>query len=135
MFGIGFGEMLVIGVVLLLAVGPKQLPQLMKTVGKGMRDVRRAAEDLRRSTGIDELLRDEDLRNPLRKDPPRFKMGATDLERESPREGLDSREAAAQAELTARAAQQAAAKNAADQAHATVELPPSEKQRTGAVDG
>ena len=61
MFGIGFGEMLIIAVILLIAVGPKQLPSLMKTVGKGMRDVRRAADDLRRSTGIDELLRDEEL--------------------------------------------------------------------------
>jgi sec-independent protein translocase protein TatB len=93
MFGIGFGEMLIIGVVLLLAVGPRQLPALMKTVGKGIRDVRRAAEDLRRSTGIDELLRDEDLRNPLRdrepEKPAAYRLGATDFERELPREGID----------------------------------------------
>jgi len=88
MFGIGFGEMLIIAVILLIAVGPKQLPSLMKTVGKGMRDVRRAADDLRRSTGIDELMRDEDLRNPLRETPHK-PLSAADLERESPREGVD----------------------------------------------
>ena len=94
MFGIGFGEMLIIAVVLLIAVGPKQLPALMKTVGKGIRDVRRAAEDLRRSTGIDELLRDEDLRNPLRdrtpEKPAPYRLGAADFERELPRDGLDA---------------------------------------------
>jgi sec-independent protein translocase protein TatB len=101
MFGIGFGEMLIIAVILLIAVGPKQLPSLMKTVGKGMRDVRRAADDLRRSTGIDELLRDEDLRNPLKADPPRRALTAGELERESPREGVDVEEARALAEAGA----------------------------------
>ena len=97
MFGIGFGEMLIIAVILLIAVGPKQLPSLMKTVGKGMRDVRKAADDLRRSTGIDELLRDEELRNPLREPPPR-PLSASDLERESPREGVDTEHARVLAE-------------------------------------
>jgi sec-independent protein translocase protein TatB len=107
MFGIGFGEMLIIAVVLLIAVGPKQLPGLMKTVGKGMRDVRRAADDLRRSTGIDELLRDEELRNPLREPPPR-PLSASDLERESPREGVDTEHARVQAEHSQRVGQHAA---------------------------
>ena len=112
MFGIGFGEMLIIGVVLLLAVGPRQLPALMKTVGKGLRDVRRAAEDLRRSTGIDELLRDEDLRNPLRDRPAippesaaPYKLSVADKERELPREGIDAAYARVQAEADARVAQ------------------------------
>lgn len=108
MFGIGFGEMLIIGVVLLLAVGPRQLPALMKTVGKGIRDVRRAAEDLRRSTGIDELLRDEDLRNPLRDRTPErvepYRLTAADLEREQPREGVDASHDRFQQEADARVA-------------------------------
>jgi Tat protein translocase TatB subunit len=111
MFGIGFGEMLIIGVVLLIAVGPRQLPALMKTVGKGLRDVRRAADDLRRSTGIDELMRDEDLRNPMRdrpaqvpQAPPAYELTAADRERELPREGLDAVHARVQAEAEARVA-------------------------------
>jgi sec-independent protein translocase protein TatB len=108
MFGIGFGEMLIIAVVLLIAVGPKQLPSLMKTVGKGMRDVRRAADDLRRSTGIDELMRDEELRNPLREPPPR-PLSAAELERESPREGVDGEHARVLAERKLRVEHEAAA--------------------------
>ena len=105
MFGIGFGEMLIIGVVLLIAVGPRQLPQLMKTVGKGIRDLRRAADDLRRSTGIDELMRDEDLRNPLRDiDKPPYVLSPADRERENPREGVDAAHASVSAEAAARVA-------------------------------
>ena len=66
MFGIGFGEFAVLAIVLLIAVGPTRLPTLMKTVGKGLREFRRATRDLRESTGIDEMLRDEDYRDPLR---------------------------------------------------------------------
>jgi sec-independent protein translocase protein TatB len=103
MFGIGFTEMLIIGVVLLLAVGPRQLPALMKTVGKGLRDIRRAADDLRRSTGIDELMRDEDLRNPLRDiDKPPYRLTVADRERENPREGVDVAHARVAAEADAR---------------------------------
>lgn len=103
MFGIGFGEMLIIGVVLLIAVGPRQLPALMKTVGKTLREVRRAAEDLRRSTGIDELLQDEDLRNPLRDiNKPPYELTAADHERECPREGVDLVQARIAAEQGAR---------------------------------
>jgi sec-independent protein translocase protein TatB len=100
MFGIGFGEMLIIAVVLLIAVGPKQLPMLMKTVGKGMREVRRASNELRKSTGIDELLRDEEIRNPLKPStpPPRYALRPSDRERENPREGIDTAHARTQDE-------------------------------------
>jgi len=106
MFGIGFGEMLIIAVILLIAVGPRQLPELMKTVGKGMREVKRASNELRRSTGIDELLRDDDLRNALKPEtkPQRHALRPSDRERESPSEGVDTAHARAQAEASARVA-------------------------------
>ena len=105
MFGIGFGEMLIIGVILLLAVGPKELPKLMKTVGKGMREVRKASNDLRKSTGIDELLNDDELRNPLKDQKPiRRSLVAADLEREIPPHGVDVSHAQHRAESLARVA-------------------------------
>lgn len=103
MFGIGFGEMMIIGVVLLIAVGPRQLPALMKTLGKTLREVRRAAEDLRRSTGIDDLMADEDLRNPLRdREKAAYRLTPQDREREQPREGVDIAHARSVAEAQAR---------------------------------
>jgi Tat protein translocase TatB subunit len=104
MFGIGFGEMVVIAVVLLLVVGPKDLPNLLKTVGKGIRDVKRASSELRKSVGIDELMNDEDLRNPMRErpKPPGYKLTAADLEREQPLESVDVAHARVRAEERAR---------------------------------
>src|SRR5688500_9655983 len=62
MFGIGFGEMLVIGILILIAVGPDKLPTMVKTVAKTYRQFRRAATDIRASTGLDDFLRDEELK-------------------------------------------------------------------------
>lgn len=62
MLGIGFWEMLVIAVLILIAVGPDRLPSMVKTVAKFYRQFRRTADDLRASTGIDDLLRDEELK-------------------------------------------------------------------------
>jgi Tat protein translocase TatB subunit len=56
MFGIGFGELLIIIVVLIIAVGPQQLPSLMRTIGKAIRSMRQASQDLRDSIGLDEFV-------------------------------------------------------------------------------
>jgi sec-independent protein translocase protein TatB len=62
MLGIGFWEMLVICGLILVAVGPDRLPGMVKSVAKFYRQFRRTAEELRASTGIDDLLRDEELK-------------------------------------------------------------------------
>lgn len=49
MFNIGPTEVLVILAIALLVVGPKRLPELGKTVGKSMREFRRAQEELKSS--------------------------------------------------------------------------------------
>ena len=47
MFGIGLPELLMILVVALLVIGPKKLPDLAKTLGKGLAEFRKATEDLK----------------------------------------------------------------------------------------
>jgi sec-independent protein translocase protein TatB len=59
MFNIGFGELAIICIVLIIAVGPERLPSMMKTLGKTLRTLRQASRDIRASTGIDELLRED----------------------------------------------------------------------------
>ena len=46
MFGIGTPEAILIGVVALIVVGPKKLPELARTLGKGLSEFRRTASDV-----------------------------------------------------------------------------------------
>ncbi len=46
MFDVGGGELILILLVVLLLFGPKSLPDLARSVGKGLRHVRKAQEDL-----------------------------------------------------------------------------------------
>lgn len=42
MFDIGFGEMLIIAAIALIAIGPKQLPEVARTLGRLMNEFKRA---------------------------------------------------------------------------------------------
>jgi sec-independent protein translocase protein TatB len=60
-FGLGFGEMVLILIVGIIVVGPRQLPTLMRTAGKWVSKLRRMSTDLRSQSGIDDLIRQEGL--------------------------------------------------------------------------
>jgi Tat protein translocase TatB subunit len=47
-FGIGMTELLVILVIGLLVLGPKRLPELARSLGRGLAEFRRASSDMRR---------------------------------------------------------------------------------------
>ncbi|MBM4263165.1 MAG: twin-arginine translocase TatA/TatE family subunit [Deltaproteobacteria bacterium] len=47
MFGIGGPELLLILAVALIVLGPKKLPELAKTLGKGLAEFRRATDELK----------------------------------------------------------------------------------------
>lgn len=55
MFGIGPLELVLILVVALLVLGPKRMPELARTLGKGLGEFRRASHDLRQSLALDEI--------------------------------------------------------------------------------
>jgi TatA/E family protein of Tat protein translocase len=60
MFGIGMPELILIMGLALIVLGPKKLPELAKTLGKGLAEFRRATEELK-----DEFRKVEaDLDNP-----------------------------------------------------------------------
>jgi sec-independent protein translocase protein TatB len=67
-FNLGFGELAVIFIVLIIAVGPDRLPAMMKGLGKTIRTVRQASRDIRATVGIDEMMR-EDVLQPLPRRP------------------------------------------------------------------
>ena len=65
MFGIGGGEMVIIFLVLLFAVGPDKMPTFVRAISKGIRQFRATTDDLRKQVGIDALLGEDDIRDPL----------------------------------------------------------------------
>lgn len=46
MFGLGFGELVLIFLIALIFIGPKKLPELAKGLGQGIRDFQNAAKGL-----------------------------------------------------------------------------------------
>jgi sec-independent protein translocase protein TatB len=70
-FGLGVSELVVIAVLALLIVGPDGLPNAAKTIGKGIRDLRKQKEDLQdtieKDTQIGDAMRE--LRSAMRGDP------------------------------------------------------------------
>ena len=103
--GLSFGEIVVLAVVALVVIGPKDLPRLLRSAGRMIGQAKRAISDVKRETGLDEVLRGdfqdlerladhiEDLR-PYRGDAVDKRLAVGDDEafraREYPQIGADS---------------------------------------------
>jgi sec-independent protein translocase protein TatB len=57
-FGIGIPELIVILIIALVVVGPKRMPDLAKTIGRGVTELKRATDEVRESL----------VNNPVRKE-------------------------------------------------------------------
>ncbi len=60
-FGFSLSELIVVIVVALVVIGPKDLPKMLRKLGQYAGKLRRMASDLRAQSGIDEALRTEGL--------------------------------------------------------------------------
>lgn len=49
MFGIGTSEILIILLLALLVLGPKEIPKIARTLGRGLREIERAKDELKQS--------------------------------------------------------------------------------------
>ena len=69
MFGIGMQELIIIAVIALIIVGPKKLPDLAKTLGKGFSEFKKATEgitdDLKETLKVDKKQDDDGLKDSL----------------------------------------------------------------------
>ena len=59
MFGLGVQELLFIFVLALLIFGPKKLPEIGRTLGRGMKEFRRATTDIQRTINTEIALEEE----------------------------------------------------------------------------
>ena len=53
MFGIGMPELILIAVVALIVLGPKKLPDLAKSLGRAVREFRKATSELKETLQVD----------------------------------------------------------------------------------
>lgn len=61
MFNLGFSEIVIIGILALILIGPKQLPEVARVVGRMLREFKQATTDL--SGGLLEVK--EELKKPI----------------------------------------------------------------------
>ena len=59
MFGIGYTELLLILVVALIVLGPKNLPKIANTLGKAMGQFQKASRDFQRTMNTEIALEEE----------------------------------------------------------------------------
>ena len=108
MFGVSFPELLVLGTVALLVLGPDKLPGMLRTMGQWVAKLRRLTTEVRYQSGIDDVLRAEgfegglnELRSMMRGGvqmpshsppvrPPVAETFVSDKSREYPTEGPDA---------------------------------------------
>jgi sec-independent protein translocase protein TatA len=61
MFGIGWQEILLIALIVLLLFGAKKIPEVMRSVGKGIRELKKGMKDIE-SEVKDEGKKDDNAR-------------------------------------------------------------------------
>jgi sec-independent protein translocase protein TatB len=76
MFGIGWSEFVVIGVVALIAIGPKELPGVLRMVGQSLGKVRRMANEFQGQ--FQEAMREAEMAD-VRKELDDLSKSATDI--------------------------------------------------------
>ena len=76
MFDLSWGEIVVIGVVALIAIGPKELPTVLRTIGQYMGKIRRMANEFQGQ--FQEALREAEVAD-LKKQAEDWKSSVTDF--------------------------------------------------------
>jgi sec-independent protein translocase protein TatB len=86
-FDLGWSKLIIIAMLAIVVVGPKDLPALLRTIGKFVGQIRRQADEFRRQ--FDEAMKDTEL-DQIRKDVEDIKRTATESVRDIERSAEDS---------------------------------------------
>lgn len=74
MFGLGMSEIILLGVLALILIGPQQLPEVARTLGRFINDLKRSAEglteDIKQQARVDLDLESLDPRKQQKEPPP-----------------------------------------------------------------
>lgn len=81
MFGIGWSEFVVIGVVALIAIGPKELPGVLRMVGQSLGKIRRMANEFQGQ--FQEAMREAEMAD-VKKEIEDLSTSATDIAKIDP---------------------------------------------------
>jgi sec-independent protein translocase protein TatB len=87
MFDIGWGELVVIGIVALIAIGPKELPTVLRTLGQYMGKVKRMAAEFQGQ--FQEAMREAEMAD-LKKQADELTSAVTDATKFDPLADIDN---------------------------------------------
>ena len=88
MFGLGFSELIILAIIVLVLIGPQQMPGVMKTVAKFVREITQAQRDFTRTVNQDDEMRQvkesvEDVKTVIQKQSDGIKKVLTDEQGQS----------------------------------------------------
>jgi sec-independent protein translocase protein TatB len=87
MFDLGWSKLIIIAMLAIVVVGPKDLPALLRTIGKFVGQIRRQADEFRQQ--FNEAMKDTEL-DQIRKDVEDIKRSAVDSVRDIEASAADS---------------------------------------------
>jgi|YNPNPStandDraft_1061719.scaffolds.fasta_scaffold00908_5 sec-independent protein translocase protein TatB len=75
MFDLGFQEIIIVLAVALIFIGPKHLPEIARTLGRALGELRRAGDELRAQINLEAMMAEREEEEEERSDPGRMDNG------------------------------------------------------------